>query len=50
MTNPSKDPKFNAALQKMLKAPPKQNKDIKGAPKLEPKPVKKPKPWPWEKN
>ncbi|MDP3736696.1 MAG: hypothetical protein Q8R02_04855 [Hyphomonadaceae bacterium] len=49
MSNPSKDPDFNAALQKMLKAEPKQNKDLKLGPKRQPKPKKEPKRWPWER-
>ncbi len=49
MSNPSKDPKFNAALQRVLKAPLTTNADLKTAPKAKAKRVKTPKPWPWAK-
>jgi hypothetical protein len=50
MTNPSKDPKFNDALKKMIAAKPTQNKDLKLGEKRQPKPIKKPKPWSWERD
>jgi hypothetical protein len=49
MSNPSKDPKFNAALQKVLKAPPTQNKDLRAPTKAKAKKQKEPKPYPWQK-
>lgn len=40
MSDPSKDPEFNAALKKVLGAKPKQNEDLKK--KKPPKPPKRP--------
>jgi hypothetical protein len=48
MSDPTKNPEFNAALKKMLAADPKQNKDLKLG-KDAPKAKKEPKPWSWSK-
>ncbi len=52
MSNPSKDPKFNDALKRMLGSAPKQNKDLKvgsTSPTAPKTPRKKAKPWNWER-